>query len=208
MDNTQVEEETKYIEAVKQQTTELSLDEFKSVLPTPIFESLSRIRDQLAQGEIQAAVDTLKSVRRDLMANKAYSHSMPVNLYTEEIIRQVKAKSTQHCDASDQAREMKRIVMSFLNRASPSDDFWTEHVSRRQLHDWEKTGKTLHRSKDLCLAASAVTAVFVLNPGYKMPVLVTNSNVGIVIEFMELSLDLGGFPLLEPSFDAVEPTVL
>lgn len=58
------------------------------------------------------------------------------------------------------------------------------------------------------MAASAVTAVFVLNPGYKMPVLVTNSNAGIVKEFMELSLDLGGFPLLELSFDAVEPTVL
>ena len=119
MEITQVEEETKHIEVPKQQITEFSLEDFKSVLPTPMFESLSRIRDYLTQGEMQAAVDTLNSIRRDLIASKAYSHSLPVNLYTEEIIRQVKAKSTQHCEASDQAREMKRIVKSFLNRASP-----------------------------------------------------------------------------------------
>ena len=49
--------------------------------------------------------------------------------------------------------------------------------------------------------AFAITSLFVLNGGPKIPVMVTEENAVRVADFLKLSLDMGGFPLIQPVYD-------
>lgn len=119
------------VEAQKVQETQLSLDDFKSVLPTRLFERLAEIRDCLAKGDVQAALEALKAIHVELMANKEYAYGMPVNLYTEELIRQVQGKNIYLENNEGQKREVQGFVRLFLNPMAPTEEYWVENVTRR-----------------------------------------------------------------------------
>lgn len=79
-------------------------------------------------------------------------------------------------------------------------DILITKVTRRHLHQWKKE-KEEPVSASCLHNAFAITSLFVLNGGPKVPVIVTNNNISSLNNFLRLSLELGGFPLIKPVYD-------